>query len=369
MRIVVGISGASGVILGVRLLETLRRLDVETHLVMSRWAKATLALESDIDPQNVEQLATVCYQEGDQAAAISSGSFKTDGMVIAPCSMKTLAGIRHGFAADLIGRAADVVLKERRKLLLVARESPLSEIHLENMLGLSRMGVVIVPPTLSFYQRPTTIDDMIDHVIARTLDHFDLEMPHAVRWQGTAAAKRAADPNAAQVHEFSADSAEARPDFAATETLPEPVRAFFDGGNLPDKLGTAAELISLDANHWPRAALVGPGELLAVSADELRLGLWPDSRTASNLRRARQASLQIVLDNAFFQIRFRVEPLEPVSSAKLACFSLRPTGVHVYRVDYARLDSGIHYSLDDPQLAIDRWQDQLSALRDCERAP
>lgn len=185
MRLIVGITGATGAPLGVRLLEMLAALpDVETHLVMSRWARTTIELETPCTHREVAKLADVVHGSADQAASISSGSFRTDGMVIAPCSMKTLAGIRAGYADGLVGRAADVVLKERRRLVLVPRETPLSEIHLENMLGLSRMGAVMVPPMPAFYNHPESTGDIVDHVVHRVLDQFDLPAPDAERWEG-----------------------------------------------------------------------------------------------------------------------------------------------------------------------------------------
>ena len=186
MRLIVGITGATGAPFGVRLLELLRDLpDVETHLVMSRWARTTIELETPYTAREVAALADVHHGSGDQAASISSGSFRTDGMIIAPCSMKTLAGIRTGYADGLVGRAADVVLKERRKLVLVPRETPLSEIHLENMLALTRMGAVMVPPMPAFYNHPQCVGDIIDHVAMRVLDQFGIEAPvDTPRWSG-----------------------------------------------------------------------------------------------------------------------------------------------------------------------------------------
>jgi flavin prenyltransferase len=184
MRLVVGITGASGAIFGVRTLEALKALDVETHLVMSRWSRATLLHETDCTLDHVEKLASVVHRDDNQSASISSGSFKTDGMLIAPCSMKTLAAIRAGYADTLICRAADVILKERRKLVLLARESPFSEIHLENMLALTRMGVVVFPPVPAFYNRPQSIDAIVNHIVGRLLDQFGLDMPGVHRWSG-----------------------------------------------------------------------------------------------------------------------------------------------------------------------------------------
>jgi 4-hydroxy-3-polyprenylbenzoate decarboxylase len=184
VRLIVGITGATGAIYGVRLLERLREAGVETHLVISRWGTRTLLHETPCSREQVEALATVVYPPGDMGAAISSGSFKTDGMIVAPCSAKTLAAIAHGFGDNLIHRAADVVLKERRRLLLAVREAPLSDIHLHNMLTLSRMGVVMLPPVPAFYNHPRTIDDVVDHTVARMLDSFGLDVAGTVRWEG-----------------------------------------------------------------------------------------------------------------------------------------------------------------------------------------
>lgn len=184
MRLVVGVTGATGAVLAVRLLCALRTAEVETHLVVSRWARATLTMETGMDVGTLAALADVSYGPRDQAAAISSGSFTTDGMVVLPCSMKTVAAIRTGYSDDLISRAADVTIKERRKLVLVPRETPLSEIHLENMLTLARMGVVVLPPMLTFYNNPSCIDDMVDHIVSRVLDQFGIDSPFARRWTG-----------------------------------------------------------------------------------------------------------------------------------------------------------------------------------------
>ncbi|MFH9002190.1 non-oxidative hydroxyarylic acid decarboxylases subunit B [Streptomyces afghaniensis] len=190
MRLIVGMTGATGAAFGVRLLENLRELPgVETHLVLSRWARTTIELETGLSVAEVSALADVTHPPEDQGATISSGSFTTDGMVIVPCSMKTLAGIRAGYADGLVGRAADVVLKERRKLVLVPRETPLSEIHLENMLALARLGVQMVPPMPAFYNHPASVDDIVDHITARILDQFELPAPAAKRWEGMRAAR------------------------------------------------------------------------------------------------------------------------------------------------------------------------------------
>ena len=182
-RLVVGITGATGTILGVRLLQALRDTDVEAHLVVSRWGARTLLHETPFSLEDVRRLATKSYAENDQGAAISSGSFLTEGMVIVPCSAKTLAAVAHGHCENLVQRAADVTLKERRRLVLAVREAPLSDIHLENMLKLSRMGAVISPPVPAFYTRPRTLDDMVDHVVARLLDLFGIHLEGA-RWSG-----------------------------------------------------------------------------------------------------------------------------------------------------------------------------------------
>ncbi len=184
MKLIVGMSGATGAIYGVRLLERLREAGVETHLVLSRWGARTLLHETPYTREQVEALAHTSYAQGDMGAAISSGSFKTDGMIIVPCSAKTLGAIAHGYGENLVHRAADVVLKERRRLVLAVREAPFSDIHLENMLKLSRMGAVILPPMPAFYHHPRTIDDLVDHTVGRMLDQFGIDMPGAVRWTG-----------------------------------------------------------------------------------------------------------------------------------------------------------------------------------------
>src|SRR5258706_1592341 len=186
-RLIVGITGATGTIFGVRLLQMLYGSGVETHLVMSKWGQRTLAHETQYSVKDVQSMATESYSIGDQGAAISSGSFITLGMVIAPCSMGTLAAIAHGLGTNLIHRAADVMLKERRKLVLVVRESPLNEIHLENMLKLSRMGVVILPPVPAFYNHPQNLEDLINHTAMRILDQFAIHLDVMNRWDGVMA--------------------------------------------------------------------------------------------------------------------------------------------------------------------------------------
>ncbi|MCM2311361.1 MAG: UbiX family flavin prenyltransferase [Steroidobacteraceae bacterium] len=171
-------------IYGIRLLEALKDTDVETHLVLSKWAIQTIEHETPYTAKQVRALAAVDHVEGNMGASISSGSFMTEGMVIAPCSMRSLAAIAHGTGDHLVHRAADVILKERRKLVLVTREMPLSDIHLENMLKLSKTGVTIMPPMPAFYNHPETVDDIVDHVVARILDQFGLPAEFARRWEG-----------------------------------------------------------------------------------------------------------------------------------------------------------------------------------------
>jgi len=184
MRIVVGITGATGSVFGVRTLELLKYLGVETHLVLSKWGARTLLHETPYTLDSVKGLAAFAYGDSDQGAAISSGSFVTDWMIVAPCSVRTLAAIAHGHGDNLIHRAADVILKERRKLVLMVRETPLNDIHLENMLKLSRMGVVIMPPVPAFYNNPQNVDDLVNHLVMRGLDQFGLHTDAVVRWDG-----------------------------------------------------------------------------------------------------------------------------------------------------------------------------------------
>lgn len=183
MRIIVGMSGATGAIFGVRILQVLKEAEVETHLIMSKWAETTIKLETKYSVADVKKMAAVVHAPENQAASVSSGSFRVDGMIVAPCSMKTLAAIRIGYADGLIARAADVILKERRKLVLLTRETPLNDIHLENMLALSRMGAVILPPMPAFYNNPQTIDHIVNHIVARTLDQFDIDNQLTRRWK------------------------------------------------------------------------------------------------------------------------------------------------------------------------------------------
>jgi 4-hydroxy-3-polyprenylbenzoate decarboxylase len=183
-RLTIGISGASGIIYGIRMLELLRNTDVETHLVMSRSAEMTLAYETDLKIKDVRALATVNHPNTDIGASISSGSFQTMGMVVAPCSIKTMSEIATGVTSSLLSRAADVALKERRRLVLAVRETPLHGGHLRTMTQLADMGAVIAPIVPAFYNRPKTIDDIINHTVGRLLDLFGLETQVVKRWQG-----------------------------------------------------------------------------------------------------------------------------------------------------------------------------------------
>jgi flavin prenyltransferase len=183
-RLIIGMTGSTGAIFGVRMLEALKGSDIESHLIISKWAQRTLEHETRYSVEQVRSLASIVHSQGDMGASISSGSFKTEGMVVMPCSVRTLAGIANGYGEHLVHRAADVVLKERRRLVLVVRETPLSEVHLENMLKLARMGASIVPPVPAFYNHPQTVDDIVNHIVARVLDQFDIPAPFAKRWDG-----------------------------------------------------------------------------------------------------------------------------------------------------------------------------------------
>ena len=183
-RLIIGVTGATGAIYAVRLLQALQELRVESHLVLTKWGARTLLHEVPYTLDHVQRMASHCYAPQDQGAAIASGSFITRGMVICPCSVRSLAEIAHGSGSTLLHRAADVVLKERRKLVLVVRETPLSEIHLENMLKLSRMGAVIFPPVPAFYTHPQTVDDIVGQTVMRILDQFDLHLQSENRWNG-----------------------------------------------------------------------------------------------------------------------------------------------------------------------------------------
>ena len=186
-RLIIGISGASGIIYGLRILEILKNLEEdkrpELHLVMSRSAEVTLAYETKMKTSEVHQLADIVHANKDISAAIASGSFKTDGMIIAPCSMKTLAEIASGVTSNLLSRAADVTLKERRRLVCLTRETPLHSGHLKNMLALSEMGGIVAPPVPAFYTKPKTIDDIVEHTAGRVLDLFDIEAGLVKRWK------------------------------------------------------------------------------------------------------------------------------------------------------------------------------------------
>lgn len=183
-RLIVGISGASGVVYGVRLLQALSDLPVETHLVITKTAEVTLAHETDFKVKEVKALADVTHSPTDLAAPISSGSFRTLGMVVAPCSMRSLGEIATGISTSLLTRAADVVLKERRRLVLLVRETPLHAVHLRNMVTVAELGAVVAPPMPAFYSRPKTIEDIVDHTVGRVLDLFDLDAGIVKRWGG-----------------------------------------------------------------------------------------------------------------------------------------------------------------------------------------
>jgi flavin prenyltransferase len=184
MRLIVGITGATGTVFGIRTLQVLKDYGVETHLVVSKWGARTLVHETPYTIDYAKSLASATYADSDQGAPISSGSFITDGMIIAPCSARTLGAIANGLGDNLVHRAADVVLKERRKLVLMVRETPLNDIHLENMLKLSRIGVVIVPPLPAFYNHPQSVDDIVGHIVMRALDQFGLHTDVTARWDG-----------------------------------------------------------------------------------------------------------------------------------------------------------------------------------------
>lgn len=181
-RLIVGVSGASGVIYGVRLLQLLHELDIETHLVMSRSAQLTLSYESKLSVAEVRGLADVSYASTDVGAAISSGSFKVEGMIVAPCSIKTLSEIATGVTSSLLTRSADVILKERKRLVLMVRETPLHLGHLRNMAAVTEIGAIVYPPVPAFYSNPESIDSMIDHTLGRVLDLFNLESNTVKRW-------------------------------------------------------------------------------------------------------------------------------------------------------------------------------------------
>ena len=185
MKLVVGITGSTGVIYGVRMLKVLREYKIESHLIITEWAKKCLAMETEHSFDHVKSLADYYSDDTNMASGISSGTHKTDGMIVIPCSMKTLSSIANGYDETLVARAAGVTLKESRKLVLVPRETPLTSINLENMLKLARIGVVILPPMPGFYTKPKNIDDIINHTIGKCLDQFNIEHNLYKRWQST----------------------------------------------------------------------------------------------------------------------------------------------------------------------------------------
>jgi 4-hydroxy-3-polyprenylbenzoate decarboxylase len=195
LPVLVAMTGATGAIYGIRLLEVLRDLDVETHLVVSRWAEATIKTETDRRVDDIRALATVVYEEDDLAAPPASSAFVTAGMVIAPCSMRTLAAVANGLSDYLVQRAAAVHLQEGRKLLLLARESPLSVIHLENMLRVAKAGAVVAPPVPAFYAKLHSLDEMVDHTVGRALDQLGVEHERIRRWGERRTVLRALEPD------------------------------------------------------------------------------------------------------------------------------------------------------------------------------
>jgi 4-hydroxy-3-polyprenylbenzoate decarboxylase len=184
LRLVIAITGSSGVIYGIRMLETLKKLGVESHLIMSEWGARNVKIETDFTVDYVRSLPSKVYEDDNLAAPVSSGSFKTDGMAVVPCSMKTLASIANGFDDSLVSRAAGVCLKEQRKLVVVPRETPLSKIHLDNMTKLADAGATIVPAMPGFYFRPKSMDDLVNHIVGKVLDQFGIEHGLFRRWGG-----------------------------------------------------------------------------------------------------------------------------------------------------------------------------------------
>lgn len=182
MKLVIGITGSTGVIYGVRTLEVLNQLKIQTHLVITEWAKKCLAMETSYKLEQLKSLATEYSDDSNLASGVSSGTYKTDGMIVIPCSMKTLSGIANGYDETLVTRAAGVTLKESRKLVLVTRETPLTAINLENMLKLARLGVIILPPVPGFYTKPKSIDQIVDHTVGKCLDQFNIEHDLYKRW-------------------------------------------------------------------------------------------------------------------------------------------------------------------------------------------
>lgn len=185
MKIIIGINGSSGVIYGIRLLQVLEGIeDLETHLVVTHAAEQTIEIETEYKASEIRTLAHYCYRIDDITACLASGSFKHDGMIVAPCSMKTLSALAHSFADNLLTRAADVTLKERRRLLLLVRETPLHLGHLKNMVSITQMGGIIMPPIPAFYHKPRTLQDIVDHTIGKALDLFNIEHNLFDRWSG-----------------------------------------------------------------------------------------------------------------------------------------------------------------------------------------
>ena len=182
LRLIIGISGASGVVYGIRLLEILRSTAVETHLVVSKAAELTIVYETDKKPAEIKKTADVCYPVIDIGAPISSGSYRTEGMIIAPCSVRTVAEIASGVTSSLLTRAADVVLKERRRLVMLVRETPLHAGHLQAMLKVTEMGAIVMPPVPAFYTRPQSIEDLVDQTLGRALDLFGIDPGLTRRW-------------------------------------------------------------------------------------------------------------------------------------------------------------------------------------------
>jgi len=182
MRLIVAITGGSGVIYGIKILEILKNLEVESHLVISKWGERNVKIETEKTIEYVKSLATKCYENDNMAAAVSSGSFKTDGMAIVPCSMKTLSSIASGYDDSLISRSAGVCIKESRRLVIVPRETPLSKIHLGNMIKLVEIGVIILPAMPGFYHKPNSIDDLITHIVGKILDQFGIKHDIFRRW-------------------------------------------------------------------------------------------------------------------------------------------------------------------------------------------
>ncbi len=194
MRLVIGISGASGSIYGIRALEILKNLGVETHLILTEAARETIRLETNYKITEVEGLATEAHKIGDVASKLASGSFQTDGMAIIPCSMKSLSGVANGYADNLLLRAAEVTLKERRPLVLVVRETPLTLINLENMVATARAGAIVLPAMPAFYHRPRTISDLVNQVAGKALELLGVEHGLSRRWEGSAGSERQAAP-------------------------------------------------------------------------------------------------------------------------------------------------------------------------------